>query len=114
MTIKIKHLTTSLTLVLVVLLFPSVVRTQTRSFTYKSRDYALDLPSAEWRAITVTGVAHDSTEFRYGDQGRTNAHPQRISGCRRLAVGLGPAPAEFGSRSLRGYVKGKAENFEGQ
>ena len=115
MSSKIKHLTTCLSLVLVVLLFPSAVRNQSRSFTYKNRDYALDLPSAKWRAITVSGVAHDSTEFRYGDQGLLQ---MRI---RRELVDAGVLPSDLVLRQqssdrvfLRGYVKGIDESFQGR
>ena len=115
MTIKIKHLTTCLTLVLVVLLLPSAVRNQTLTFTHRNRDYAVDLPSAKWRAITVSGVAHDSTEFKYSEQGLVQ---MRI---RRELVDAGVLPSDLVLRQqssdrvhLRGYVKEKAENFEGQ
>ena len=115
MTIKIKHLTTCLTLVLVVLLFPTAVRSQTRTFTYQNRDYALDLPSAKWRAITVSGIAHNSTEFTYSDQGLIQ---MRI---RRELVDAGVLPSDLVLRQqssdrvfLRGYVKGIDESFQGR
>lgn len=111
----IKKLSTWLALVLVVGLFPSAVRNQTRTHTYKNRDYALDLPSTKWRAINVSGVARDSTEFRYSDQGLVK---MRI---RRELVNAGVLPADLVSRQQRadrtrlpGYVKGKGEDFEGR
>ena len=110
-----KHLTTGLTLVLVLLLLPSVVRNQTPPLTYKNRDYALDLPSAKWRAIPVSGIAHDRTEFRYGE--RSPVH-LRI---RRELVDANVSPADLIQRQqrldrvfLRGYVKGKDEIFVGR
>ena len=115
MTIKIRHLATSLTLILVVLLFPSAVRNQTRPLTFKNQDFALDLPSAKWRAITVSGIAHDRTEFRYGE--RSPIH-LRI---RRELVDANVSPADLAQRQqkldrvfLRGYVKGKDEFFAGR
>jgi hypothetical protein len=111
---NIKKLSTWLTLVLVVLLFPSTVRNQTRTFTHKDGGYALELPSANWRAITVSGVAHDSTEFRYGDQGSVR---MRI---RRDLVETGVVPSDLVLRQQRsdrvallGYMKGSNETFEG-
>ncbi|HKO59781.1 MAG TPA: hypothetical protein VJV03_01360 [Pyrinomonadaceae bacterium] len=115
MTSKIKHLITFLTLVLVVLLFPSAMRAQTRTFTSQNRDYALAFPSTNWRAITVSGVAHDSTEFMYGDQGLVQ---MRI---RRELVDVGVLPSDLVLRQqrsdrvlLRGYVKGAEESFDGR
>jgi len=112
---NIKKLSTWLTLVLVVLLFPSTVRNQTRTFTHKDGGYALELPSESWRAITVSGVAHDSTEFRYGDQGSVR---MRI---RRELVETGVVPSDLVLRQQRsdrvallGYMKGSNETFEGR
>jgi hypothetical protein len=115
LSVSMKKMLTGLALVLVVVLFPSPVRNQTRTITYKNRDYALELPSTKWRAITVSGVAHDSTEFRYSDQGLVQ---MRI---RRELVDADVSPSDLVLRQqrsdrvfLRGYVKGKDENFEGR
>lgn len=115
MTITIRHLTALLTAVLVVLLLPSAVRSQTWTFTSNNRDYALDLPSAKWRAISVIGVAHDSTEFRYSEQGDVQ---MRI---RREIVNAGVSLSDVIRRQqnsdrifLRGYVKGQDESFQGR
>lgn len=112
---SLKKLSTWLALVIVVGLFPSAVRNQSRTFTYKNRDFALELPSTKWRAINVSGVARDSTEFRYSDQGLVK---MRI---RRELVDAGVLPADLVSRQQRsdrarlpGYVKGKEEDFEGR
>ena len=115
MKMKINHLTICLTILFVVLLFPSAVRSQTGSFTSENRDYALDLPSARWRAINVSGVAHDSTEFVYSDQGLVQ---MRI---RRELVDAGVVPSDLVLRQqssdrvfLRSYVKGTEESFQGR
>lgn len=112
---NVKKLATWLALVIAVGLFPSAVRNQTRTFSYKNRHYALELPSTKWRAINVSGVARDSTEFRYSDQGVVK---MRI---RRELVAAGVLPADLVSRQQRsdrarlpGYVKGKGEDFEGR
>lgn len=110
-----KKLATGLTLVLVLLLFPYAVRSQTGNLTYRDSNYVLGLPSAKWRAISVSGVAQDSTEFRYGDQGLVQ---MRI---RRQIVDAGVSPTDLLLRQqssdrvfLRGYVKGQQEIFQGR
>ena len=110
-----KKLATGLTLVLLVLLFPYAVTSQTRSLTYRDSNYVLDLPSAKWRAISLYGVAQDSTEFRYGDQGLIQ---MRI---RRQLVDAGVLPTDLLVHQqssdrvfLRGYVKGQQEIFQGR
>ena len=50
-------------------LFSSNFKSQTRSYTAENLDYVLVLPTAQWRAINVPGVANDSTEFRYDSDG---------------------------------------------
>jgi len=112
---RMKRLSTWLTLVVVVLLVSSAVKTQTRTLTHKGRDYSLELPSAKWREIRVPGVAHESTEFRYGDEGLVRL---RI---RREFVDAGVLPSDLVLRRQRpdraylpGYVKGKDQNFDGR
>lgn len=112
---KINDLIICLTIVFVALLFPSAVRSQTGSFTYNNGNYALKLPSTKWRAIKVPGVAHDSTEFRYGDQGLVQ---MRIRG---EIVDPGLTSEDLVQRRqqsdrvfLDGYVKGRVESFQGE
>lgn len=114
LSLAMKQVGATLTLVLFVLFFPSAVRSQTRTFTNESRGYSLELPSSEWSVIPVTGVAHDSTELRYNGEA-----PVRMR-IRRDLVDAGVTPADLVWRrqrsdrgSLNGYVKGKEENFEG-
>lgn len=115
LSIKFRSLTTCLILILIVVLFPSAVKNQTRRYTEKDLDYVLDLPSAKWRAITVSGIARTSTEFRYGDESLVQL---RI---RRELVDAGVSPSDLVQRQQRfdrvflvGYVKGKVEIFGGQ
>ena len=65
---NLRILTISFIVIPLLALFPSASQGQTRPYTNNNLDYALDLPSAKWRVTEVSGVAHSSTEFRYGDQ----------------------------------------------
>jgi hypothetical protein len=95
-------------------LLPSEVRSQTRSYTTENINYVLVLPSSQWRAINVPGIANDSTEFRYDD----GAVKLRI---RRELVDADVAVADLIQRqqfldrsSLAGYVKEKVEPVAGR
>jgi len=96
-------------------LLPSAAQGQQRSYTNRKLDYVLDLPSAKWSVIKVSGVAHSSTEFTYGDKGPVHLR------VRRELVDAGVSPADliqrkqrFDSVFLSGYVKSKVERFEGR
>ena len=112
---KLRRLKIFLTMILIVVLFPIAVKAQTWSYEDDAVNYALELPSARWRAIKVPGVAHPSTEFRYGER---NPIHLRI---RRELVDADMSPADLVQRqqrsdrvSFRGYVKGKSESFAGR
>ncbi len=92
------------------ILFPSTLMSQTRTYTAENLNYVLVLPSAQWRAINVPGIANDSTQFRY-DNGGT-AHLR----VRRQLVNADVTVADLIQRqqtlhrsSLPGYVKEKVE-----
>ena len=112
---KFRGLTTWAILILVVVLFPSAVKSQTLTYIDNDADYILELPSPKWRSVIASGVARTSTEFRYGDDGLIQL---RI---RKELVDAGVSPADLVQRQQRldrvflvGYVKGKVESFEGQ
>jgi hypothetical protein len=97
------------------ILFPSSLMSQTRTYTAENLNYVLVLPSAQWRAINVPGVANDSTQFRYDDGGAVHL---RI---RRQLVNADVTVADLIQRqqtlqrsSLRGYVKEKVEPVAGR
>jgi hypothetical protein len=96
-------------------LFSSTAKGQTRAYTNENTDYVLDLPSAKWSVVMLSGVAHPGTEFRYGERTRV------LLRIRRELVDAGVLPADLVLRQqssdrvfLRGYVKGKYGSFEGQ
>jgi len=96
------------------ILFPPTLKGQARSYTAENVNYALVLPSPEWRAINVPGIGHDDTEFRYGNH---SAVQMRIR--RELVDAAVPVPdliqrQQQMDRSLfLGYVKEKVEPFTG-
>jgi hypothetical protein len=55
-----------LVLILIALLAPFTVAGQTRRYAVATGQYVLDLPSAQWRAITVSG-ANYPRDFRFSD-----------------------------------------------
>jgi hypothetical protein len=90
---------------------------QTQSFTSEGLDYALDLPSPLWRAISRLDV-HDHIEFIYGDD-----HSNGYLRLRKKFVASGSSfedlfhhDEKWELRSLPGYVVcsgGSGTGFEG-
>lgn len=102
-------------IVIFAILFPSTFMGQTRTYTAENLNYVLVFPSAEWRAINVPGITHDSTEFRY-DNG--DVVYLRV---RRELVGTDVTVADLIQRqqilqrsSLPGYVKEQVEPVAGR
>ena len=97
------------------LVFPSTLMSQARSYTAENLNYVLVLPSTQWRAVNVPGIDHDSTEFRYDNDGAVHL---RI---RRELVHADVTLADLIQRqqvldrsSLRGYMKERMEPVSGQ
>lgn len=61
-----RNFITSLMLILTALWLPFTVAGQTQQYTVATGQYVLDLPSAQWRAITVSGAAHPR-DFSFSD-----------------------------------------------
>src|ERR1051325_3866526 len=105
-------------LLFVLLLVSSVVCGQTQTFTRDGVEFALELPSAQWRAVSRFDV-HDHVEFVY-DGSVTNGYLR----LRKNVVDAGTLPEALFTRdekqSLRflpGYVvcgECKEEKFEGR
>ncbi|HSE22454.1 MAG TPA: hypothetical protein VLB68_12390 [Pyrinomonadaceae bacterium] len=115
LSIRFRSMTAWVILILIVVLFPSAVKSQTLPYIDNDADYILELPSPKWRTVTLSGIARTSTEFRYGDEGLVQL---RI---RKELVDAGVSPVDMVQRQQRfdrgflvGYVKGKVESFEGQ
>jgi hypothetical protein len=102
-------------IVVFAILFPSTFNGQTRTYTAKNRDYVLTLPSAEWRAINVPGIANDNTEFRYENDGTVHLRIRRELVDADLTVtDLIHRQQIFDRSSLPGYVKEKVETGAGR
>lgn len=86
-----------------------------QTFTNNNVEYALDLPSATWRAIAEPDGVHQHAEFIYGD---------RLDGylmIRKEVVDADMKASELAHRDmdqkfrfLPGFVEGKQENFTGR
>jgi hypothetical protein len=90
---------------------------QNQSFTRDGLDYALDLPSPLWRAVSRLDV-HEHFEFTYGDDSSNGYLRLRK---KRVVVGATPADLfhhdeKWELQSLPGYVACSTctgENFDG-
>ena len=101
------------TIVILALLLPSTLQAQTWSYTDDNLDYVLVLPSSEWRAISVPGIAKDSTEFRYGDDGMVKMRIRRELVAADMTVEDLIQRQQTFHRSLQGYVKENVESISG-
>jgi len=95
--------------------FSSDIESQTRSYTAENLDYVLALPNDQWRAINVPGVANDSTEFRYDNEGSVHLRIRREFVDADVTVAdLIQRQQRLHRSSLPGYVKEKVEPFAGR
>lgn len=96
-------------------LFPFDVKSQTRRHTNQNLNYVLVLPSAQWRAIDVPGIANDSTEFRYDNNGVVRLRIRReLVDANVTVADLIQRQQTLDRSALRGYVKEKVEPVAGR
>jgi hypothetical protein len=110
-----RNITTSLVLFLTALLSPFTVAGQTQRYTVATGQYVLDLPSAEWRAITIS-VADHPRDFRFKDDNGV----VRLRIRREIVKNEGVSTMDVAERQRRldrsarlGYVTGTVESFKG-
>lgn len=113
--LKLHRLATCLTLLLLLVVLAPAVKGRSWSYTSEGIDFVLDFPSAEWRAVIESGIAHPRTYFVYDDQASVKLNIRR----QLVESGLTPADLIEHQRrwdrvSLRGYVKTQTEAFEGR
>jgi len=104
-----------LVLILIVLLAPCTVAGQTQSYAVATGQYVLDLPSAQWRAITVSG-ANYPRDFKFSDDNGV----VRLRIRRELVNDESVSTTDVAERQRRldrsarlGYVTATVESFKG-
>ena len=92
----------------------SAARAQEQT-TSETKDYALELPSAGWRAVTRADGAHEHTEFVFNDrtEGYLRVRRETVEGDTKLAD-FARAQADTKLRYLPNFVGGKDESFVGR
>ncbi|HKR22340.1 MAG TPA: hypothetical protein VJS17_07090, partial [Pyrinomonadaceae bacterium] len=108
-----QRILTSFVVLVAAMLFPSTFNAQTRSYTAENVNYVLVLPSPQWRAINVPGIAHDNTEFRYGDQVKLRIRRELVNADVSV-TDLIQRQQQADRTFFRGYVKEKVEPFQGR
>lgn len=102
-------------MVIFAILFPSTFIGQTRTYTDENLNYVLVLPSAQWHAINVPGIANDTTEFRYDNGGAAHLRIRReLVDVDVTVTDLIQRQQTLHRTSLRGYVKEKVEPVAGR
>ena len=102
-------------IVIIAVLFPSTFMGQTRTYTAENLNYVLVLPSAHWRAINVPGIANDTTEFRYDNDGAVHFRIRReLVDADVTVTDLIQRQQTLHRSSLPGYVKEKVEPVAGR
>ncbi len=117
LTTSFQHRLVTITLmsILVATFFPTIIRSQARTFKNKSVDYVIEFPSTAWRALPSSGIVSPRTrmEFKY-----TGGNVRLI--VRRKLVAADVTPSEMVSRRqqwaqhLAGYISGTEETFSGK
>ena len=110
---KLRILTIS-TIMIFAILFPSTLKSQTRSYIAENFNYVLVLPSSQWREINVPGIADSRTEFRYDNQGAVHLRIRReLVDANVTVTDLIQGQQRLHRSSLPGYVKEKVEPVAG-
>ena len=110
-----RNFTMRLVLILIVLLAPFTVAGQTQRYAVATGQYVLDLPSAQWRAITASG-ANYPRDFRFSDDNGG----VRLRIRREIVKDESVSTTDVAERQRRldrsarlGYVTGTVESFKG-
>lgn len=101
-------------LVILAILFPSTLMGQTRTYTDENLNYVLVLPSAQWRAINVPGIANDTKEFRSDNGGVRLRIRRELVDADATVADLIQRQQTLHRSSLPGYVKEKVEPVAGR
>jgi hypothetical protein len=104
-----------LILILTALLFASAVAGQTQRHTVATGQYVLEVPSAQWRAITVSGADHPR-DFRFSDDNgviRLQIRREIVKDEDVSTTDLAERRRRLDRSARRGYVTGTVADFEG-
>ena len=110
-----RNFTTGLVLILTALLSPFTVAGQTQRYTVATGQYVLDLPSAQWRAITVSGADYPR-DFRFSDDNgvvRLRIRREIVKNEDVSTTDVAERQRRLDRSSRRGYVTGTVESFKG-
>lgn len=110
-----RNFVTGLVLILTALLSPFTVAGQTQRYTVATGQYVLEVPSAQWRPITVSG-ANYPRDFRFSDERGV----VRLRIRRELVKNDDVSTTDLAERQRRldrsariGYVTGTIESYKG-
>lgn len=110
-----RNFTDGLVLILTALLSPFAVAGQTQPYTVRTGDYVLDLPSAQWRAITIS-VADYARDFTFTeDKGSVRLRIRReiVKYEDVSTTYVAERQRRLDRSARRGYVTRTIENFKG-
>ncbi len=110
-----RNLTTGLVLILSGLLSPFTVAGQTQRYTVATGQYVLDLPSAQWRAIVVSGADYPR-DFRFSDDNgavRLRIRREIVKNESVSTTDVAERQRRVDRSARRGYVTGTVESFKG-
>src|SRR4030095_8338496 len=83
--------------------------------TSETKEYALELPSAGWRAVPRADSAHENTEFVFNARtdGSLRVRREAVEGDTKLSD-FARAQADTKLRYLPNFVGGKEDKFAGR
>jgi hypothetical protein len=111
-----RNLITRLVLILTALLFASTVGGQTQRHTVATGQYVLEVPSAQWRAITVRGADYPR-DFRFSDDNgvvRLRIRREIVKDEDVSTTDVAERQRRLDRSARRGYVTGRVESFKGE
>jgi hypothetical protein len=94
---------------------PAARAQDVQTYTTDKIEYALDLPSAAWRAVPRADSVHEHVEFVYGDRGDglLRIRKELVEDGAKLED-LAQRDQDNKLRFQRGYVEGRQDNFPGR
>jgi hypothetical protein len=110
-----RNFTTRLVLILIALLAPCTVAGQTQRYEVATGHYVLELPSARWQAITVSG-ANYPRDFKFSDDNgvvRLRIRREIVKDESVSTTDVAERQRLLDRSARLGYVTGTVESFKG-